>query len=188
MAFFGLFKKDKKDASVKVSQQKQNTMQDSAVAATFAEAGEHDTARSMVDKSKGKNTILVIAQDELFSEKLISYALGMAKRLEYELMVANATDAPLSLPEGEREEAMDLFTKKCMESTSAFKERAAADGVKFTHIVELGMQETVIDKLHKQYPGMRYVLTEPDPDLARNSEERDSIPVFDLCSYRSAVA
>ena len=104
MALFNWFKKNKKDQKVNVEEQKQTVFQDAAAAAAFAEAGEHETARTMVDKSQGNRKILVVGKEECFSDVLICYSLEMAKRLDFELMILNVTDAPLSLPEARKEE------------------------------------------------------------------------------------
>lgn len=182
MALFDWFKKKKKDPKVKVTKRRQNKLQDMAAAAAFAEAGEHEAARSMAHRHEGKRTILAIGCEDNFSEALVDYSLDMAKRLGFELVALNVTDAPFSLPVAKREDAIEFFKQSSAKNVSALKERAEKDGVTFNHIIEIGNQDVTIDTLHAKYPGMRYVLTEPDPEVAKKSNGKADIPVFALGS------
>ena len=44
------------------------------------------------------------------------------------------------------------------------------------------------EKLHAEFPAMRYVLTEPDPEAMGKNRGEVDIPVFDLGSYHGAAA
>jgi hypothetical protein len=186
MAFFGLFR-NKKKKDIKVSQRRQKAMQDAAVAATFAEAGEHETARRMIDTAKGNKTILVIGQGDSFSERLVTYAVDMAQRFNFKLLAVNTTEDPLSLPAGKREEAAAAFTSECASNCTVLREKADAAGITLTHLAEVGSQDEILERLQARYPGMRYVLTEPEPDAVQEAAEDVSIPVFDLGSYQGAA-
>ena len=188
MALFDWFRKNKKSNKVKVEEQKQTVFQDSAAAAAFAEAGEHTTARSMIDKTKGNRNILVVASEERFSEVLFNYSLDMAKRLGFELMMLNVTDAPLSLPEARKEEESTRFINESQQNFIALQERAQQAGIPVNHLIEIGELDDVVFKLKAQFPGMRYVLTEPDPGVTQRATGTVTIPVFDLGSYHGAVA
>jgi hypothetical protein len=189
VALFNWFKKNKKDKEIKVEERKQTVFEDSAAAAAFAEAGEHATARAMIDKTKGNRNILVVGSGENFSDILVNYSFDMAKRLDFELMMLNVTDAPLSLPETRKEEAITLFKNESNQNFIALQERAEQAGVSLIHLVEIGQLDDVVHKLQTQFPGMRYVLTEPDPEVVAQKATRSvTIPVFDLGSYRGAAA
>ena len=187
MALFGWFSKNKKD-QVKVTKSKTGMLQAAATAAAFAEAGEHDTAHSIISHAKQTRKILVIGHGESFSEKLSSYALDMAKRLDFELVALNVTNIPFSLFGDKREAAIAAFTESAQLSGAVLQEKAAANGIVFTHRVEIASQDEVVEKLHSQDSGLRYVLTEPDPEVAKNQEDRVTIPVIDLGSYQGAAA
>ena len=188
MALFNWFKKNKKDQKVKVEEQKQTVFQDSAAAAAFAEAGEHATARAMLDKTKGNRNILVVASGERFSDVLFNYSLDMAKRLDFELLMLNVTDAPLYLPEARKEEETTRFLNDSQQNFIALQERAEQAGVPVNHLIEIGGLDDVVHKLKTQFPGMRYVLTEPDPEVVQRAAGAVTIPVFDLGSYHGAAA
>lgn len=188
MGLFSWFSKDKKNQKVKVEERKKNTLQDAAMAAAFAEAGEHETARSMLDQAADNRKILTIGRADNFSVELAEYSLGMAKRLGFEIVALNVTDAPLSLPAEKRAEAAELFRQDSIKNVSALKEMAEKSGVQFSHVVEIGQQDEVINTLHAKYPGMRYVLTEPDAALIQKSNGKVDIPVFDLGTYQGSAA
>lgn len=187
MALFDWVVKRKKGSDVNVQKRPQTGLQDSAAAVAFAEAGEHETARAMVDQTAGKRKILVVGNQENFSEVLVTYSLEMATRLDFELVLLNVTDAPLSLPAERREAATALFQSKCDLNFAALKQRAAQVNVSVDHLVKVGDLDDVVDKIQTQFPGMRYVLTEPDPAAAGKTAGSVSIPVFDLGSYHGAA-
>jgi hypothetical protein len=186
VAILNWFKKNKKGQEVKVEEQKQTVFQDSAAAAAFAEAGEHATARAMIDKTKGNRNILVVASEERFSDVLFSYSLDMAKRLDFELLMLNVTDAPLSLSEARKEEETNRFLSESQQNFIALQEQAEQAGVTVNHLIEIGELDDVVHKLKIQFPGMRYVLTEPDPDVVQRATGAVTIPVFDLGSFQVA--
>jgi hypothetical protein len=188
MALFGWFKKNKKSEDIQVKERKKSVLQDTAAAVAFAEAGEHETARIMVDKQSEPRKILVIGREERFSEKLVDYSVSMAKRLSFEIVALNITAAPLSMPADKGQEAAVLFHSHSLENVSTLQKQAQDNGVGFTHLVEIGRQDEVVEKLHAKYPNMRYVLTEPDPEATQNAQGKISIPVFDLGSYQSSAA
>jgi len=187
MALFGWFSKNKKD-QVKVAKSKTNMLQNVATAAAFAEAGEHETARRIIIPTKQTRKILVIGHEDGFSEKLSDYALDMAKRLDFELMALNVTSTPLSLSGDKREAAIAAFTQGAQHSGADLGKKAAGKGIVFTHRIEIAHQDEIVEKLHSEDSGLRYVLTEPDPEVAQKQKERVAIPVFDLGSYQSMAA
>lgn len=179
MALFNWFKKNKKDKKVKVEEQKQTVFQDSAAAAAFAEAGEHATARAMIDKTKGDRNILVVASGACFSEELFSYSIDMAKRLDFELLMLNVAD--------KKEEAA-RFQNECQLNYTALQKRAQKVGVLMNHRIEIGELDDVVHQLKTQFPGMRYVLTEPDPEMVQCAADSVTIPVFDLGCFQGTAA
>jgi hypothetical protein len=178
VALFNWFTKKKKDKKVKVEEQKQTVFQDSAAAAAFAEAGEHATARAMIDKTKGNRNILVVASGVCFSEELFCYSIDMAKRLDFELLMLNVAD--------KKEEAR--FQDKCQQNFTPLQERAQKAGVSMSHRIEIGELDDVVHMLKTQFPGMRYVLTEPDPEMVQCAADSVTIPVFDLSCFQGTAA
>ncbi|MBU0681958.1 MAG: hypothetical protein KKD73_11120 [Proteobacteria bacterium] len=188
MGFFDMFKKNKKNETIKVSERKQNTLQDAAAAVAFAEAGEHDTAKRMMDTSIGCKKMLVIGREDSFSGLLTEYALTMAQRMEFEIIALSCTEEPLALAAAEQAAATELFKNNSIANMALFHQQATEKGIQFGHMAEVGNQDAIVEKLHAEYPGMRYVLTEPDPEVAQAMNGRVTIPVFDLNSFHGAAA
>lgn len=163
-------------------------LQDAATAAAFAEAGEHETARSITTAARQTRKILVIGNGESFSQELSRYALDMAKRLDFELVALNVTSAPLDLTGAAREEAIATFKTQAANNIAAMQAEAASGGIAFTHKIEIAEQDNAVEKLHAENAGLRYVLTEPDPEMMKKADNKVSIPVFDLASYQSLAA
>lgn len=187
MGLFDMFKQ-KGNKTIQVAERKQNTLQETAAAIAFAEAGEHATALDMMNQAASGKTILAIGREDTFSPLLSDYALDMAQRLGFEVLALNIMPAPLTLTAAKREEETELFRKNSSNNIADIQQKAAARGVAFAHLVEIGDQDTVVDKLHAKFPGMRYVLTDPDPEISQSVQGKVSIPVFDLSSYHGAIA
>ena len=186
MSLFSWFSKKKDE--VKVAKSKSSMLESAATAVAFAEAGEYETARSIITPIKQTRKILVIGHEDGFSARLSDYALDMAKRLDFELVALNVTSVPLSLSGDKREAAITTFIEGAQRSGAELEEKAAARNIVFTHRIEIGAQEAVVEKLHNEDCGLRYVLTEPDPEVADKRRNRVAIPVFDLGCYQNATA
>jgi len=188
MGLFDRLKKKKDDPSVQVEERRQNVLRDTAAAAAFAEAGEHEAAGSMLNQAGKSRKILVVGSEDRFSSDLIDYAIDMAKRLEFELVALNVTDAPFALPKEKRDEAAGVFKESCRKNIATFQKKAEENGIAFSHLIEFGEQDDVIEKMHARSPGMRFVLTEPDPEVTRKAKGKVAIPVVDMGNYQGAAA
>ncbi|MDD5759113.1 MAG: hypothetical protein PHI06_08525 [Desulfobulbaceae bacterium] len=187
MGFFDIFKK-KDHKTITVTERKQNTLQETAAVAAFAEAGEHATALNMINQAAYGKTILAIGREDTFSPMLSAYTLDMAQRLGFEVLALNIMPIPLALTTAKREEEAETFRNKSSKNIAALQAKAAERGITFAHLVEIGDQDAVVDRLHAKFPGMRYVLTDPDPEISQSVRGKVSIPVFDLSSYHGAIA
>lgn len=188
MSLFSWFSKKKKSEKIKLEKSRQNVLEKAAVAAAFAEAGEHEAARSMVEDTQESRKVLIVGRGDAFSEDLISYSLEMAKRLGFGIVALNVTDAPLSLPAERRQEASDLFLKQSEERAGKVKAQAEKMGIDFIHHMMIETEDEAIEKIYAEYPNMRYVLTEPDPEVAQRADGKVSIPVVDMGCYQGAAA
>ncbi len=175
MGFLSWFKKDGKNSDVEVNSTG-NALENAAVAAAFAEAGEHEHARSVLKQEAVPQKIMVLSTEDNFSNMLINYALDMAKRLDCELVAVNVTDVPRSLPGDERQRAIELFEQAAKKNSESLIRKAESEGVKLTHMVETGDAEKVADRLHSSLPGIRCVVTEPEEAVEGYNEEL--IPVY----------
>lgn len=187
MNFFRFFNKKKNGQTIRVDRRKQDILQDAAAVA-FTDEGELETARSMIDRNRGSRTILMVVNGNAASPSLNNYALEMAKRLDYDLLALHVTEAPLSLPEEMREAAISAFRKSCENSVQALRRQGEKFGVSVNSIIDCGSQDDIVARLHVRYPGMRYVLTAPDPDIVRSNAGQAEIPVFDLGCFHPSTA
>ncbi len=188
MKLFGWFKKNEEINELKVSERKTSLLADAASAIAFAEVGEHETARQIMAEPQGARQIMVVSTGEYFSGNLVNYSVAMAKRLNFQLLAVNTTTAPLTLPSQRQEEAVAIFRENSERNVLELKEKAENNQVHFNHFIELGHQDEVVDRLYAIHPAMRYVLTEPDPEVLKKSSGKIDIPVFDMNSYQGMLA
>ncbi len=180
MKLFKFFKKGKVTAKEQGGTSG-DSLQKSAVAAAFAEAGEHSTAREMLQESSGPCKILAIGNEDKFSPELMEYAIQMAKRLNCQILAVSASNAPMSLPRPHRELACKAFEESAAKNLDHFHKLAKLNGVELTHLIRFGEQDDIISRLYKEENGqISYVITEPDPELVDTADGRLTIPVFGL--------
>lgn len=187
MNFFGIFRKKKNVHNLRVAERSRDLFSEAAAATAFSDVGEHATARSMIDRTRGSRTILAVVQGDRFSPALDEYALEMARRLDFELLALYVTEAPLSLGGEKREKAVSAFREACLKNAHPMQRKAKKMGVALTCVTEYGNPDDVVARFHVHYPGMRYVLTEPDPEMVRSGTGRTAIPVIDLGCFQPAA-
>lgn len=82
----------------KVLRKIKNNLELTAIAVTFAEAGEWKTAESYLDQLKTLNEskkpkLMVIALDSDFSQGTIDYAVNLADRMKFDVLAVNLLDS-----------------------------------------------------------------------------------------------
>ncbi|HIJ78331.1 MAG: hypothetical protein OEY01_03915 [Desulfobulbaceae bacterium] len=186
MAFLDFFKGKKNKQEVKVTEHKHSTVQNAAVAAAFAEAGEHETARSMITTPAGKRSLLVIGREDSFSSILTDYAVNMAKRMNAEMISLNFSEEPLAQADSEQTAAVENFRINSEANVATLKTKAEQAGIAFSHLVEIGDEKSVLKKMHAKFPQVRYVLTEPDVEAVQEAKGLVTVPVCDMATFVSA--
>jgi hypothetical protein len=151
-------------------------LQDYAVAATFAEAGLPDTAREILEE---RPKILVVGSADQFSDALIEYAIGLSKRMAYEIIALNcaAISSEVSKRTGPYHEKMfKNFRTRAAGGVRRFADRADEAGIPFRHVVEPGETGNCVRKMEQEISRLQFVLQEPesDQDVVRET----SVPVF----------
>ncbi len=188
MAFFGFLRKKRGVNQVDLGKKGHSSLQDAAVAMAFAEHGEQSPACCMTDREKRRQKILVIGSGDQFSQRLVDYAIQMAKRMDYEVISLNVMASPHSMTKDGRDQAIARFREACSSCVVSMKERAQSAGIAFRHLAEIGHQDEIVEKLHAEYPELCYVLTDPDPEAAGGTKGHADIPVFTLSTLQGSLA
>lgn len=168
------------DTKIKVRKSQNKTLQDTAVATAFAEAGEHDTAREILDSASRNQTILVLNKGTVYSEVLMKYAIEMAQRLNTRILALNIMEVPSGLTREASEATTRNFEKRVNQHIKRFAEKAEAKGIELDHIIRSGDEDQVLQELNNANSGIRYCLSEPGPETGVEARDESCIPVFDL--------
>jgi len=157
-------------------------------AATFAQADEHEHARSAIAKDthkpepKGPGKILVVGSEYTFSDKLMDYAAEMAKRMDREIVALNATESDLRFRfmASHRDKVRDDFTVHAEKNAEVFKNKADSKEVRFEHLVKFSNPDSAIEAICQELGGTTYVLMEPnfDNEEAGAPITDSDVPVF----------
>lgn len=147
-------------------------------AITFAEAGELDTARDIAtelfpDQAAQGERILAVGGARGFSKRMVEDSLSMAQRLGYgivALTVSPAVAKLLARLERKRDGSDRL-------GPDAFRARAAAAGVSFTHAARGGDPEKAVADVARHFRRIAFLLV--DPALAEKQRfARVDVPIF----------
>ncbi len=182
-----LFKKDKDKGDKSQREGARKTLENSAMAAAFAEAGEHEEARRILDAGALPcRKILVISAGTSFSDRVMDYAVKMAKRLNCPVMAANIYESSHGILDFLGDSNKQAFSQTAEENISSFRRLAQDNGIEFEHTVRFGDSDQVVDQIYKEQGGnISYVITEPDPELVDSSGESATIPVFGFANAMS---
>ncbi|MEW6601450.1 MAG: universal stress protein [Nitrospirota bacterium] len=153
-------------------------------AITFAEAGEHDHAHALLKAAKAeketeREKIIVVGYEEGFSEKLVSYALSMADRMNYEIAALNVIPVGRRLFSALNDRVKDELKTNTEKGAEAFRARASEKNILFTHTVKFGDTDRTINELCRELKRVTFILTEPE-HLSGEEAANANIPVFCL--------
>ena len=102
-------------------------------AAAFAEAGEWDSARRIVDEDRNSKKILVAYEGEVVNPQLVEYSVGLSQRMRCDMLFAYIA--------GNRGKA-EAAPRRADELTAAFQaknaelfQRVAKEGIVSRHVV-----------------------------------------------------
>lgn len=114
-------------------------------AITFAEEGEHDTARQML---KGKKTILLAIPDRAFDRNAFRYSLNISKRLDANLEILYVTES-----------------EKGKSRLKDFISEIEKEGFKFSLVVKEGCVKKAIVDYTKNRREILFVIVGSMPEL-----------------------
>ncbi len=172
------------EASIKVKDERVESLiekhERTEEAIVFAEAGEHEYARELLRKDDSeRKKILVVGGEEGFSKKLIHYALGMAERMNYEIVALNVIPVGNRLFSMLNESVRTELRERTEKEAETFRKKAEEKNIPFTHHVKFGDFNKSIKEAHRDFKRVSFVLTEPE-HITTGSPAKASIPVFCL--------
>jgi hypothetical protein len=180
-----IFKRNKGD--VAVEKRKAKTLGEKfdsyTEAITFAEAGLQDTARElMAAEEVEKAKVLVVGNEDAFSNAVVDYAEGLAERMGYEIIALSVNPVPANSskllgPYGDQ--LREEFKSRCEQGVARFRTVCQDKGIAFTHQVKLGDVDECIKEIHQEMRRVEFVITEPE---SCPEDGKVAIPVFCMSS------
>lgn len=154
-----------------------------AAAAALAQGGAQDAARDIVrGELQERPRILVVGNGYTFSPPMVEYAVGLARRLGYEIVALSCAPTRSRTLRGlgpsEKERFEEFRRKAAIRGVELMARRAAEEGVPFQHVVGRGSMGRCIRELEWEVSRLKFVLTEPESTDKIGKET--SVPVFSL--------
>jgi len=152
------------------------------LAVSFAEAGAPEQARQVMRQQR---KILVVTQEDAFTEPVMEYAASLAERLGYELIALNvggsASDKAAS---GYQQHVREEFERRAAAAFAALKQKAAARNIPAAHVVKFGDAGRAVADINREYRRVELMITD-----SRAREEavapRVNLPVFSLRTHQT---
>ncbi len=177
--WLGLAKKKNKGVDIQ-KVKKQNVDMGAMAAGNPSTAA--DALGRMVNQKNAPTKILMV-QDGDYMPQVTDYALKMAQRLDCEIIALDVTDKPLHFSGDRLQRESDRFVEMARKNAENFISQAASQGIKVEHIMDIASPEEIVAKVSADDPGIRYVLSKPEGEIATAEQGRLHLPVFDLhCS------
>ncbi len=170
-----------------VEVRRQSSLQDdydqAMMAVSFAEAGAPEQAREVM-RQLGKRKILVVTQEDAFTEPVMEYATSLAERMGYELIALNvggsASDKAAS---GYQQHMREEFEQRAAAAFAVLQEKAAARNIPVTHVVKFGEVGAAVEDIKREYRRVELMITD-----SRSREDevaaRVNLPVFSLKTHQ----
>ena len=156
--------------------------EDTMMAVAFAEAGAPEQALDLLDR-RGRRKILVLGQENTFTEPVMEYATLLAERLGYEL-IALSVGTPagkFSSPFGQH--LKEEFQRQAAAAAAVMEQKAAQKNIPCTHVVKFGDVGKAVEEINREYRRIELVITD-SPSKREELHARVNLPVFSLKPYR----
>jgi hypothetical protein len=153
------------------------------MAISFAEAGAQEEALEVL-RQRGNRKILVLGQEDTFTEPVMEYATSLAERLGYELLALSVGPVPagksLSPFDQHRQEE---FRSQAAAAAAVLAQKAAPRNIHCTHVVKFGDVAKAVEEINRECRRIELVIT--DSRVKREElHSRVNLPVFSLKTYR----
>lgn len=133
-------------------------------------AGQGEGAGTAQTPPSGLGRLLVIGRENDFSSQLIEYALGISKRMSYQILALNAArfdNESFKLFPTAREKVCHDFRETSEKNAALFRQAAQKKGIPFSHIVKFCEQDDAITEVRKEIGDIDYVVVESEDASAK---------------------
>lgn len=173
------WRRPQKPSKVEVTRQRHlgAEYEETMMAVAFAEAGAQQEALALLQR-RGSRKILVLGQEDTFSDAVMDYATLLAERLGYELVALNVgTPAANVSPFGMH--LQEEFQQKAQAAAALLEQKAARKNIPCTHVVKFGDVGKAVEEINQKYRRIELVITD---SLSKREEvhARVNLPVFNL--------
>ncbi len=170
------------EVEVKRQHSLQDDYDDAMMAISFAEAGAPEQAVEVM-RQYGKRKILVVSQEDAFTEAVMEYATQLAERMGYELIAVNVGAAPSGkVLSAYQQHLQEEFQRRAAASVAVFRQKAAPRNIPVTHVVKFGDVGNAVEAINREYRRIELVIT----DSRTRKEELPAsvnLPVFSLKTH-----
>jgi hypothetical protein len=173
-----------KPPAVEVTRQSslQDNYDQAMMAISFAQAGAPDQALEVM-RQRGRRKILVVSQDDAFTEPVMEYATVLAERLGYELIAMSVgTSASDDVVSAYQEHMQEEFQRRAAASGAVLQQKAAARNIAATHVVRFGDVGNAVADINREYRRVELMITD-SPAREAEVAARVNLPVFSLKTH-----
>lgn len=143
------------------------------------------TPRSVAEDAPQPSKLLVVGDESVFSEEIMTYSMDMASRMTYSIVALNA--APLSCDTfkrfaASRNKICSDFKAMCEEGAEVFRRRAQARGIHFEHVVKFEDTDAAVEEVLKTNGPVDFVVSDRRA-AAHQRITNDQRPRHDIYVY-----
>ncbi len=168
-----------------VEVRRQSSLQDdydqTMMAISFAEVGATEQAVEVL-RQRGKRKILVVSQEDTFTEPVMEYATLLAERMGYELIALNVGEASDKAASGYQQHLQEEFQRRAAASFAVLQQQAAAKNIAVSHVVKFGDVGAAVADINREYRRVELMIT--DSRAREEVTAKVNLPVFSLKTYQ----
>lgn len=122
-------------------------------------------------ESKERRKILVVGKEGTFTENVMTYAVHLAERLDYDILALSVDTAHTG----------ETFRKSAIKAAGIFRKRAAKRGVFCDHVTKFGELGMAVEELNHEVKRIEFVIT--DSEVNKEDVAREvTVPLFSVVS------
>ncbi len=152
--------------------------EETMMAVAFAEAGAPEQALELL-RRRGRRKILVLGQEDTFSDAVMEYATLLAERLGYELVALSVGTPAAKLLSPFGQHMQEEFRQHARAAAARLEQKAAQKQIPCTHVVKFGDVGKAVEEINREYRRIELVITD-SPSKQEELHARVNLPVFSL--------